>query len=506
MRQAPALDTLFATTVSELQQHLQVDRALIYRFQEQQGVVLAESMVNGYTPSQGETLAVQILGSEADGYQQLVILDDIEQVELSPYGRQLLDQFQIKASLSLPIRLNGQMWGLLAVHKCSHPRQWQELEISLLEPTVAELRLSLQQAESRLQLHQQIKQQTVLDIVIEKIQRTSDISSIFRTTTQEMRQLLKADRAVIYRFNPDWSGEFIAESVSAGWIAVMEEQKKVTILTSDHLVITDRCNVKDLEAPSITDVDTYLQDTKGGGYSKSSETFKRVNDIYTQGFTSCYVEKLERYQARAYILVPIFQDETYWGLLAVYQNSSPRRWENSEVDLMLRLSTSLGIALQKAEDRRQLQIKAEQLVQAAERERTGSRITDKIRQSLDLDTIFGTTTQEVRRLLNADRVLLYRFNPDWSGKVVAESVGGGWTPLRLEQEKNPSLKKDRVSQDQCCVQDLAVPNTFNVDTHIQETKGEIYARGEGFIRVDDIYQAEFSPCYLENLEKYEVRA
>jgi light-regulated signal transduction histidine kinase (bacteriophytochrome) len=44
-----------------------------------------------------------------------------------------------------------------------------------------------------------------------------------------------------------------------------------------------------------------------------------------------------------------------------------------------------------------------------------------MRQSLDLNTIFGTTTQELRQVIRSDRTLIYRFNSDWSGQVVAES-------------------------------------------------------------------------------------
>ena len=53
----------------------------------------------------------------------------------------------------------------------------------------------------------------------------------------------------------------------------------------------------------------------------------------------------------------------------------------------------------------------------------------KIRESLDLNTIFNTTTQEIRRLLEVDRVAIYRFWKDESGECVAESVADGWDPV-----------------------------------------------------------------------------
>ena len=504
LHQAPDLETLLTVIVTEVREHLQVDRALIYRFQDEtQGVVLVESMVSGYTPSLGVTLAAQIFGEEnSTSYKnaQIVALDNIYQVELSPYQLQMLSRFQVAASLSLPIIREDQVWGLLVVQQCSSSRRWQESEINLLYQIVTELTLKLQQSQFGNQLQSQAEQQKVLAKVIEKIGRSLDLDAIFHTATREVRQLLQADRVAIYRFNSDWSGKFVAESVASGWVSLIEEQKHDPDLQGD--ISDSGVNLKNIAAP---DADTYLQETKGGDYTKG-EQFKRVDDIYTADFSPCYIKTLEKFQARAYIIVPIFEDSKLWGLLAVYQNSAPRHWEDTEVDLMLQLSTPLGIALQQAENRAQLRHKAEQITLAAERERTVNRIIDKIRRSLDLSSIFRTTNQELRQLLKADRVLLYRFNSDWSGEVVAESVGAGWTPLRIEQESDPSLKGDRVSSERCPVQNLAIPSTFNIDTHVKETKGAIYARGQGFIRVDDIYAADYSSCYIEALEKYQVRA
>lgn len=507
MRQAPDVDTLFRATVTEVRQHLQVDRALIYSFQHQDsGVVLAESMVGGYTPSLGKTLAARIFefGDEPYQQQQMVALEDIYQASLSPYQLQLLQQFQVKASLSLPIALEGQVWGLLVVQQCSSSRQWKETEISLLCQIVSELTWKLQLEELRVQLQRQAEQEKVLAKVIEKIQRSPDINVIFRTATQEVRHLLKADRVVIYRFNPDWSGEFVAESVAAAWGSVLAEQEEEPILKADQTT-SERCTLKNLAVYSTSDADTYLKETRGGGYARG-ERFKRVDDVYLAGFSSCYIETLEKYQARAYVIVPVFQDTKLWGLLAAYQNSGPRCWEDSEVNLMLQLSTPLGIALQQAEVRTQLQAKVEQIAIAAERERTVTRIIDRLRQSLDINSIFRTTTQELRHLLKADRVLLYRFNPDWSGEFVAESVAPGWLALLQEQEKDTSLKGTKINSVRCSLEHVAVPFTSNADTYIKETRGGIYARGEGFLRVDDVYLADFSPCYIETLEKYQARA
>ncbi|MEL6901215.1 MAG: ATP-binding protein [Cyanobacteria bacterium J06606_4] len=51
-----------------------------------------------------------------------------------------------------------------------------------------------------------------------------------------------------------------------------------------------------------------------------------------------------------------------------------------------------------------------------------AQITLKIRQSLQLREIFQTTVDEVKRLLGADRVLIYQVFPDGTGKTVSEVV------------------------------------------------------------------------------------
>ncbi|NJN85142.1 MAG: PAS domain S-box protein [Leptolyngbyaceae cyanobacterium SL_7_1] len=67
------------------------------------------------------------------------------------------------------------------------------------------------------------------------------------------------------------------------------------------------------------------------------------------------------------------------------------------------------------------------LRQMAERERTIASVVQRMRQSLDLETIFSATTQELRHVIGCDRILVYQFNSDWSGEIVAESVAAGWT-------------------------------------------------------------------------------
>ena len=186
--------------------------------------------------------------------------------------------------------------------------------------------------------------------IIDKVRRSQNIDTIFTVTTREMRQALECDRMVVYQFNADWSGQVVAESVGSGWISLLVESGENKISGNGH-VRGDRCLLRNWsygEEGDITKVDTFLQETQGGKYTRGQD-FTAVDDIYTQGFSDCYIQSLEKYQAKAYLIVPIFQNEKLWGLLAAYQNSRVRVWNKLEIDLMIQVANHLAVAVKQAE-------------------------------------------------------------------------------------------------------------------------------------------------------------
>ncbi|WP_168130314.1 response regulator [Synechococcus sp. PCC 7502] len=215
-------------------------------------------------------------------------------------------------------------------------------------------------------LQEKLRQEQLIFQISNRIRRTLNLEDIFSTTVVELREVLSCDRVIIYRFNPDWSGLLVAESVGSGWISLIEGQSN-GIVIENSAVDSDRCIVKqmeELDQMSSDVVDTYLQNTQGGGYR--SGTHLCINDIYKAGFSTCYVELLETIQARAYLIVPIFQGQQLWGLLAAYQNSAPRTWKENEVAIAIQIGSQLGISVKNAELFSQVQKQALELKVAKE--------------------------------------------------------------------------------------------------------------------------------------------
>ena len=73
--------------------------------------------------------------------------------ELPPRYISLLTSLQVQADLTVPILWGNEFWGLLSAYQCSQPRQWQPLEIELLQQLSTQVGIAIQQA----QLYQQLE-------------------------------------------------------------------------------------------------------------------------------------------------------------------------------------------------------------------------------------------------------------------------------------------------------------------------------------------------------------
>lgn len=121
------------------------------------------------------------------------------------------------------------------------------------------------------------------------------------------------------------------------------------------------------------------------------------------------------------------------------------------------------------------------LQQQINQERLLMAITLRIRQSLHLDQILNTAVNEVREFMQADRVFIYRFQPDYrdySGYVVVESVDDAWTPAL----------------------NAGVENTYLMENTVRR-----YTQG-GFLAIADIYTADLSECDRDLLAQFQIKA
>ena len=126
---------------------------------------------------------------------------------------------------------------------------------------------------------------------------------------------------------------------------------------------------------------------------------------------------------------------------------------------------------------RQVEAWTATLMAKAEREKLVAQITLQIRSSLSLQTILDTTVEQVRQVLNCERVNIWRFEGDGRITAVAESTNS----------------------------QLSLVGEWLDDPCFKRGKAELYR--EGWIRVvSDIYTTDMSECHREMLNRLQTRA
>jgi PAS domain S-box-containing protein len=124
--------------------------------------------------------------------------------------------------------------------------------------------------------------------------------------------------------------------------------------------------------------------------------------------------------------------------------------------------------------RKQVEIQVQQQV---ERDHLISAIATQIRQSLNLNEILSTTVAEVRQFLHADRVMIFRFEDNRNGKIVAESVDVDW-PLDAE---------------------IKIRGTWFQETQAECQRGCVQ-------QINDVAQANIDPKFAAILQRLHVKA
>ncbi len=273
-------------------------------------------------------------------------------------------------------------------------------------------------------IRQQADREFVLREMTQRIRKSLELPIVFETAVREIRSFLATDRVAIFKFASDChhsQGEFMAESVASEFKPILGAK---------------------------------IHDPNFG--QKFSRYYRQgrinaVEDIYTAGLQDAEVQVLAAYQVHAHLVIPLLNGMNLWGLLCVHHCRSDRTWQEIEIEFIRHIGEQIGIAIQQAtlyaKVQSELQIRwraEEEIALQLRQQRTLGAIAQQIRNSLKVEQILATATQQVKELMLVDRAAIFQIFPDGQLRAVEEAVSPEYPSLMQIQWERPPFSRDEI--------------------------------------------------------------
>lgn len=259
---------------------------------------------------------------------------------------------------------------LATVRRFSAPSRGPELMVSLQDVT------PLHAVEQTLQ--RQSERERLLGAIAQHLLQSLNSEDLLQTTVNEVRRFLRIDRVLFYSFDPDYNG-VVAESASGAMANSGNAQTEISFVPADLM----RYRQGEMEV---------------------------IDDIATAHLPPAYLTKFAQAQVKACLIMPIVQGDALYGLVCALNCNGPRPWATWEIETLREVATQVGGAIKQARLYNQVQRlntdleqqvtqRTEELQTALEFEATLKRITDRVRDSLDVNQIMLTAVKELTEAL-----------------------------------------------------------------------------------------------------------
>lgn len=334
IRRSLDLDTVLNSTVTGIREFLASDRVLIYQFAaDWSGDIIVESVGPEWSKALNETLRDPCFANQwIEPYRQGRIhqIADVESADIPSCYQEFLQHYQVRANLALPIVVNDQLWGLLCIHQCRAPRQWQSDVVDFVRQLCDQVEIAIQQALLLQETNIRMQREQVLNEIVSDIRDSLDLPEILEGTTQKLLETFRVGRCVISLLaEGDEYFEYLATTAQPG-IAPLRG-RRVAIRESPHT----RQVLAQAAPIASTDV---MQDPLFAG-------------------KAAYLS--QQLQIGAMLSVSIRHENQVKGMLCV-QHPVPRQWTDHECTLINQVANQLAIAIQQAELYQQAQVEIAQ--------------------------------------------------------------------------------------------------------------------------------------------------
>ncbi|MGF1519598.1 MAG: GAF domain-containing protein [Nodosilinea sp.] len=180
--------------------------------------------------------------------------------------------------------------------------------------------------------------EAMLHRMTDRIRQSLELSEILSATATEVRTFLKSDRVKLYRFEPDGSGEVVAESIQGQQLPsllghrfpaedIPPEARKLFLITRQRHIV----NVAEQEIGISPLLDPQTQ-------------APLHQDIWFRSVDPCHVEYLTNMGVQSSLVVPVLHEQRLWGLLVAH-HSTPRRISPNQLEVVQLVADQVSVAI-----------------------------------------------------------------------------------------------------------------------------------------------------------------
>ncbi|MDJ0681407.1 MAG: GAF domain-containing protein [Xenococcaceae cyanobacterium MO_167.B52] len=314
-----------------------------------------------------------------------------------------------------------------------------------------------------------------------KLGSDQKIAKFLKLTADITRKALKCERVIIYSASQSTAGLVLAESIESQYSSILGKTIK----------------------------DPFLEGRYREMYSYGMPV--AIDDIYLADKSKRQLKDLERVGVKSLMMAPIVIDNELLALLVAHQCSQIKLWHHEAVIFLTEKANATGFALsqqpaikgsssssstkqlppnnytqevtttQKPENSEQIvhfnPNKAKAIVKQ-EQSSSLSIIKPEEGNETEQEKVLSHKVEEIRRILNCDRVIISSLNPQNYGTVMAESVASGWLKVKGRVIEDAGLESQYIDQ---------------------------YRNGKSQT-INDISQSDLPQEYIKQLEQLEAKA
>lgn len=268
--------------------------------------------------------------------------------------------------LAVPLKVRGNVIGVIGVQESDGARDWSPEEIALVEELGDQIAIALDSARLFNEARTHAEELTVLNELAQGLAASATLEEVCEQAYQGASRLLHTANFSVGLYDPErFEVNFVFDESQS------EEDRELSTIRADQ---------------GLT------------GYIIQNRKSVLINERLSERLEELGVESIGG-DALSWLGVPLLVGDAVLGMMAVQDYTTPNAYDEHDRELLMAIASQTATALQRSR-------LFQQTEDRAQRERQIYEISDRLRRSPSMATILQTAVDELGRALQTDRAMV----------------------------------------------------------------------------------------------------